>query len=77
MLRSRFQSLPGAFNARLIPAEKSEPKKKGLKATLSRNFDQVNLLCFSLCRTVELVTPLLFSLFVSCINSLMLLLFAE
>lgn len=46
MLRSRFQSLPGAFNARLIPAEKSEPKKKGLKATLSRNFVQVNLLCF-------------------------------
>ncbi|BBH04334.1 glucan synthase-like 12, partial [Prunus dulcis] len=40
MLRSRFQSLPGAFNARLIPAEKSEPKKKGLKATLSRNFVQ-------------------------------------
>ncbi|XP_052173079.1 callose synthase 3 [Diospyros lotus] len=39
MLRSRFQSLPGAFNACLIPEEKSEPaKKKGLKTTLSRNF---------------------------------------
>ncbi|CAI0440651.1 unnamed protein product [Linum tenue] len=38
MLRSRFQSLPGAFNARLTPEERSEPKKRGLKATLSRNF---------------------------------------
>ncbi|KAJ4849393.1 Callose synthase 3 [Turnera subulata] len=38
MLRSRFQSLPGAFNACLIPEERSEPKKKGLKATFSRNF---------------------------------------
>ncbi|GMY16153.1 callose synthase 3 isoform X2 [Fagus crenata] len=39
MLRSRFESLPGAFNVSLIPEEKSEPKKKGvkgLKATLSR-----------------------------------------
>ncbi|KAJ8759965.1 hypothetical protein K2173_010821 [Erythroxylum novogranatense] len=36
MLRSRFESLPGVFNDRLIPKEKSEPKKKGLKATLSR-----------------------------------------
>ncbi|KAK9941339.1 hypothetical protein M0R45_017945 [Rubus argutus] len=41
MLRSRFESLPGAFNARLIPADKNEPKKKGLKATLSRTFAQV------------------------------------
>ncbi|KAI9398697.1 hypothetical protein POPTR_003G214200v4 [Populus trichocarpa] len=31
MLRSRFQSLPGAFNACLIPDEKSERKKKSLK----------------------------------------------
>lgn len=46
MLRSRFESLPGAFNACLIPEEKSEPRKKGLKATLSRRFDQVN--CFRL-----------------------------
>ncbi|KAK9736029.1 hypothetical protein RND81_04G245800 [Saponaria officinalis] len=38
MLRSRFQSLPGAFNARLIPAEKTEHKKKGLKATFSMRF---------------------------------------
>ncbi|KAM3740912.1 hypothetical protein ACB098_08G135400 [Castanea mollissima] len=35
MLRSRFQSLPAAFNASLIPEEKTEPKKKGLKATFS------------------------------------------
>lgn len=42
MLRSRFESLPGAFNACLIPEEKCEPRKKGLKATLSRRFDQVN-----------------------------------
>lgn len=42
MLRSRFESLPGAFNACLIPEEKSEPRKKGLKATLSRRFDQVD-----------------------------------
>lgn len=41
MLRSRFQSLPGAFNARLIPLEKNEEPKKGLKATLSRKFDEV------------------------------------
>ncbi|KAM5582414.1 callose synthase 3 [Rosa sericea] len=41
MLRSRFESLPGAFNARLIPVDKSEPKKKGLKATLSRTFGHV------------------------------------
>ncbi|WVY95441.1 hypothetical protein V8G54_034529 [Vigna mungo] len=41
MLRSRFDSLPGAFNACLIPEEKSEPRKKGLKATLSRRFDLI------------------------------------
>ncbi|XP_068646882.1 callose synthase 3-like [Aristolochia californica] len=41
MLRSRFQSLPGAFNACLIPADKSETKKKGLKATLSRRFAEI------------------------------------
>ncbi|KAK4780638.1 hypothetical protein SAY87_016744 [Trapa incisa] len=40
MLRSRFQSLPAAFNACLVPKEKNRPKKKGLKATLSRNFTQ-------------------------------------
>ena len=44
MLRSRFQSLPGAFNACLIPLEKNEQRKKGLKAALSRKFDQVQLL---------------------------------
>lgn len=42
MLRSRFESLPGAFNACLIPEEQGEPKKKGLKATLSRNFSVVS-----------------------------------
>ncbi|KAG5565273.1 hypothetical protein RHGRI_001233 [Rhododendron griersonianum] len=41
MLRSRFQSLPGAFNARLIPLEKNEEPKKGLKATLTRKFDEI------------------------------------
>lgn len=41
MLRSRFQSIPGAFNACLIPSENIERKKKGLKATLSRNFEEV------------------------------------
>ncbi|XP_043691050.1 callose synthase 3-like isoform X2 [Telopea speciosissima] len=42
MLRSRFQSLPGAFNASLIPVEKSETsKKKGLMATLSRKFAEI------------------------------------
>ncbi|KAI3444935.1 hypothetical protein Pfo_001600 [Paulownia fortunei] len=40
MLRSRFQSLPGAFNACLIPAEKDE-KPKGLKATFSRKFAEI------------------------------------
>ncbi|XP_072986572.1 callose synthase 3-like [Typha latifolia] len=41
MLRSRFQSLPGAFNARLIPVEKPDGKqKKGLRASLSRRFAQ-------------------------------------
>lgn len=42
MLRSRFESLPGAFNAGLIPSEKSEKtKKRGLKATFSRKFTEV------------------------------------
>ncbi|CAH9092140.1 unnamed protein product [Cuscuta europaea] len=40
MLRFRFQSLPAAFNARLIPKENKENAKKGLKATLSRKFDK-------------------------------------
>ncbi|KAK1261514.1 Callose synthase 3 [Acorus gramineus] len=39
MLRSRFQSLPGAFKKHLIPTEKIEAaKKRGLKASLSRKF---------------------------------------
>ncbi|PON69192.1 Glycosyl transferase [Parasponia andersonii] len=42
MLRSRFQSIPGAFNDCLIPKEKSEQiKKKGLKATFFRKYDEV------------------------------------
>ncbi|KAJ0968856.1 hypothetical protein J5N97_021733 [Dioscorea zingiberensis] len=42
MLRSRFQSMPGAFNARLIPVEKSEEtKRKGIKATLSQRFARI------------------------------------
>ncbi|XP_071726547.1 callose synthase 3-like [Rutidosis leptorrhynchoides] len=40
MLRSRFQSLPGAFNDCLIPAENTERAKKGLKASLSRRFSK-------------------------------------
>lgn len=43
MLRSRFQSLPGAFNACLIPVEKGYKPKKGLKATFSRKFDEVHI----------------------------------
>jgi hypothetical protein len=38
MLRSRFESLPGAFNACLIPVERNEETEKGLKATSSSNF---------------------------------------
>lgn len=42
MLRSRFESLPGVFNARLIPADKSEEAhKKGLKASFSRRFAKI------------------------------------
>lgn len=41
MLRSRFRSLPGAFNACLIPAESNEKPKKGLRATLSRRFTEI------------------------------------
>jgi len=41
MLRSRFQSLPGAFNARLVPPTKEREQKKGLKTFLSQTFEQV------------------------------------
>ncbi|WOL18911.1 callose synthase 3-like [Canna indica] len=42
MIRSRFQSLPGAFNVHLIPREKSEASgKKGLRATLSSKFEEI------------------------------------
>ncbi|RDX97868.1 Callose synthase 3, partial [Mucuna pruriens] len=41
MLRSRFESLPAAFNYSLIPEETNEPKKKGLKATLSLRFPKI------------------------------------
>ncbi|KAK7401550.1 hypothetical protein VNO78_13118 [Psophocarpus tetragonolobus] len=44
LLRSRFDSIPGAFNARLIPTEQTEKKKRRgfLKAAFSRKFDQVS-----------------------------------
>lgn len=54
MLRSRFQSLPGAFNARLIPEERSEPKKKGLRATFSRNFAEVKFFMYFIPFTASL-----------------------
>lgn len=42
MLRSRFQSIPGAFIACLIPKETTEPvKKKRLKDTFIRKYDEV------------------------------------
>ncbi|KAG8485647.1 hypothetical protein CXB51_018869 [Gossypium anomalum] len=40
MLRSRFGSLPGAFNDCLIPGDKSEKKKKGFWLFFSRSFGQ-------------------------------------
>ncbi|RWR90536.1 Glycosyl transferase [Cinnamomum micranthum f. kanehirae] len=40
MLRSRFQSLPGAFNACLIPMEKAETPKRGLWTTFSRRYSE-------------------------------------
>ncbi|KAK2637156.1 hypothetical protein Ddye_031948 [Dipteronia dyeriana] len=40
MLRSRFQSLPDAFNACLVPVGKNETaKKKGLRATFSQKVE--------------------------------------
>ncbi|CAL9224715.1 unnamed protein product [Arabidopsis halleri] len=39
MLRSRFQSLPGAFNACLIPNENT--KERGIKLAFSRKFHQI------------------------------------
>lgn len=42
MLRSRFESLPGAFNDSLIPLDKPEAeRKKGLVATLSRKPSEI------------------------------------
>ncbi|WRX34228.1 Glycosyl transferase [Theobroma cacao] len=40
MLRSRFESLPGAFNARLIPEDLSKKKRKGVWGFFSRSFGQ-------------------------------------
>ncbi|TYI13933.1 hypothetical protein ES332_A08G093300v1 [Gossypium tomentosum] len=40
MLRSRFGSLPDAFNDCLIPGDKSEKKKKGFWLFFSRSFGQ-------------------------------------
>eukprot|EP01018_Ginkgo_biloba_P029298 Gb_06219 [translate_table: standard] len=41
MLRSRFESLPGAFNARLVPPNVEKHEKRGLRTLLSRKFEQV------------------------------------
>ncbi|KAJ3706849.1 hypothetical protein LUZ61_010554 [Rhynchospora tenuis] len=41
MLRSRFQSLPSAFNTRLVPRENTNSRKKGLRASISRKFAQM------------------------------------
>ncbi|XP_050252355.1 callose synthase 1-like isoform X2 [Quercus robur] len=41
MLRSRFQSLPGAFNACLIPVENNEKTKEGTNATFSYKFEEI------------------------------------
>ena len=62
MLRSRFTSLPGAFNTQLVPSDKS--KKKGF--SLSKSFDQVT---FSLYR-YHFISPIkmasvVFRIFVS------------
>ncbi|XP_014524468.1 callose synthase 5 [Vigna radiata var. radiata] len=38
MLRSRFQSLPGAFNAYLVPTDKKQKKK----FSLSKRFDEIS-----------------------------------
>lgn len=43
MLGSRFESLPGAFNEKLIPLEKSGPRKKGFKAVFSSKFEGVSI----------------------------------
>ncbi|KAI7755157.1 hypothetical protein M8C21_026027, partial [Ambrosia artemisiifolia] len=40
MLRSRFQSLPGAFNDCLIPAENSEITMAGINVTLPRRLNK-------------------------------------
>ncbi|KAH9311871.1 hypothetical protein KI387_026906 [Taxus chinensis] len=40
MLRSRFQSLPGAFNECLVPPARERHERKGLKTFLSRRFDK-------------------------------------
>lgn len=45
MLRSRFQSIPGAFNACLIPKDTDKPvKKKRLRDAFIRKYDEVLLL---------------------------------
>ncbi|XP_059074532.1 callose synthase 3 [Cryptomeria japonica] len=40
MLRSRFQSLPGAFNQCLVPPPAEKHQKKGLKTFFSRKFEK-------------------------------------
>lgn len=45
MLRSRFESLPGAFNARLIPLERPDiEKRRGFRDSLSSKVPKVWLI---------------------------------
>lgn len=62
MLRSRFQSLPGAFNARLVPVEKSDNKRKGLRASLSSKFAEVKFLALCLLCDCTAAVTLLFAM---------------
>jgi len=51
MLRSRFQSLPGAFNDCLVPCDKSRKRGFSLSkhfAEVSENFNFISVKCFML-----------------------------
>lgn len=50
MLRSRFQSLPGAFNTFLVPTD----QKKKKRFSLSKKFAEVVTVLFSRCLIVRL-----------------------
>jgi hypothetical protein len=54
MLRSRFQSLPRAFNAKLIPVEKSSGGKSRWIRDLTGKNDNVSSF-FLLCHLVEFI----------------------